>query len=384
MRILIFNELYSPLQKGGAEVSTQLLAESLCGLGHEVHVCTSSNRNYDEIINGIYVHRRIQHNLYWSYEKDNMPKRKKLCWHLKETYNIDNKLMISRLLDEVKPDILHTNVFTGFSVIIWQIAKKKQVPIVHTLRDYYLMCVRCTLFNHGSRCIKQCLLCKLTSVLKKKMSRNVDAIVGISRYILQKHLQEGYFKNAIEQAVIPNSVFSISSDKNIKREKVIGYLGRIHSSKGIELLIESFQKLGLTNYKLEIAGDGNNEYVNLLKMKYESENIKFIGRTDAVFFLSRIALLVVPSLWDEPFGRVIIEAHACGCPVFVSNRGGMPELINDTNGKVFKLERKDSLFKLLGQFVKGQLHFKFIHSSLEKYSTDIIAAEYLKLFYSLL
>ena len=44
MKILIFNELYTPYSKGGAEKSTQLLAETLVKLGHEIHVCTSSNK----------------------------------------------------------------------------------------------------------------------------------------------------------------------------------------------------------------------------------------------------------------------------------------------------------------------------------------------------
>ena len=60
MRILIFNELYTPNKKGGAEVSTQLLAESLVELGHEIHICTSSNKNSDEIINGVRVGKNFQ------------------------------------------------------------------------------------------------------------------------------------------------------------------------------------------------------------------------------------------------------------------------------------------------------------------------------------
>ena len=88
MRILIFNELYTPNKKGGAEVSTQLLAESLVELGHEIHICTSSNKNSDEIINGVVIHRRKQHNIYWSFYHDSMPVWKKTIWHLVEMYNL--------------------------------------------------------------------------------------------------------------------------------------------------------------------------------------------------------------------------------------------------------------------------------------------------------
>ena len=160
MRILIFNELYTPNKKGGAEVSTQLLAESLVELGHEIHICTSSNKNSDEIINGVVIHRRKQHNLV-------------------EMYNLFGYWTIRNIIHLVAPDVIHTNVFTGFSVIVWRIAKKHKIPVVHTLRDYYLMCVRSTLFNRGHDCSKTCGLCRFVSEPKRIMSQYVAAVVGI-------------------------------------------------------------------------------------------------------------------------------------------------------------------------------------------------------------
>ena len=121
----------------------------------------------------------------------------------------------------------------------------------------------------------------------------------------------------------------------MERNYSIGYLGRIHESKGIEYLIESFLSIKNTNYILQIGGDGEQDYVERLKMKYSSKKVQFLGKVNSEEFLKKIRLLVVPSLWEEPFGRVIIEAHACACPVLVSNRGGMPELINNHNGRVF-------------------------------------------------
>ena len=118
MRILIFNELYTPNKKGGAEVSTQLLAESLVELGHEIHICTSSNKNSDEIINGVVIHRRKQHNIYWSFYHDSMPVWKKTIWHLVEMYNLFGYWTIRNIIHLVAPDVIHTNVFTGFSVIV--------------------------------------------------------------------------------------------------------------------------------------------------------------------------------------------------------------------------------------------------------------------------
>lgn len=379
MKILIFNELYTPYSKGGAEKSTQLLAETLVKLGHEIHVCTSSNKEYDEKINGVFVHRRIQHNIYWSYEKDNHTSYQKIFWHFLEMYNILAYKDIKNIIIQLKPDIIHTNVFTGFSSIIWQIAKQEHIPIVHTLRDYYLMCIKSTLYNNSQNCSKRCLSCQLASYPKLLLSQKVDAVIGISKFILNTHLQHSYFKNAFIKEIIPNSVSMPVIEGKIQRENIIGFLGRIHPSKGIEILIENFLKVNSENYILQIAGNGNETYINTLKAKYCDQRIQFIGKVKSEEFLRNIKLLIVPSLWQEPFGRVIIEANACNCPVLVSNRGGMPELINENNGKVFNLEQKNSLFIMLQEFINGKLSFS-IEQKQKEYDNTTIANSYLNIY----
>jgi len=385
MILLIINELYTPYQKGGAEISTQLLAESLVGLGHDVHVYTSCNMESDETLNGVKVHRRMQYNEYWSYDKDSASSIKKVLWHLREVYNVRAGCCLQKLIKEIKPDIIHSNVFTGFSTIVWKIASENRIPIVHTLRDFYLMCIRSTLYNNDKRCNSQCMGCRLLSVTKKYMSQRVDAVVGISKFILEKHLEAGYFKNVQQSAVIPNPYLLADNSVLIERRKnVIGYLGRIHPSKGVEYLLQSFHKLGNENLKLFIAGEGDSAYVGYLKKKYASDKIVFLGKVRAIEFLKSIMLLVVPSLWDEPFGRVIVEAHACGCPVFVSNRGGMSELVNYNTGRVFDPGDSNALFNMLAEFAAGQQMFNMDSFDKIIYTPNRIALKYENLYQTLL
>lgn len=386
MRILIFNELYTPFVYGGAEISTQLLAEALVGLGHEIHVCTSSDVENDEVVNGVYVHRRKQRNVYWSYCKDGKPFWKKLIWHLVEGYNIFAYKSIRQVIDMVSPDVIHTNVFTGFSVLVWKIADGRKIPIIHTLRDYYLMCVKSTLFNKGKCCEKKCMPCRISSVPKKSVSKYVNAVVGISEFILNHHLNASYFENAIIKEVIPNAIYTPPSGSQIlTRSHYIGYLGRIHESKGVECLIRSFLKLENHDYILKIGGDGDSDYVNTLKKKYASEKVVFVGKVKAYDFLNSIDLLVIPSLWHEPFGRVVIEANACGCPVLVSDRGGLPELVDGQNGAVFNLEQENFLTNLLDGFIRDKLSFKVNKTkTLKMYSQDSIAHKYERVYTRLL
>ena len=169
MKILIFNELYHPNKCGGAEVSTQLLAEGLVKSGHEVHVCTSTDIEKETINNGVYVHFIKQANIYWSHKHGSTPSYKKVFWHLLDSYNFLNKKRINDIINKIKPDIIHTNVISGFSCIIWKCAKEHNIPIVHTLRDYYLMCVRTTMFHRNTNCINQCTFCKTTSMPRKRL-----------------------------------------------------------------------------------------------------------------------------------------------------------------------------------------------------------------------
>ena len=64
-----------------------------------------------------------------------------------------------------------------------------------------------------------------------------------------------------------------------------------------------------------------------LKGRYEPRGVRFVGRVDASTFLSGIDVLVVPSLWHEPFGLVLCEAMDAGVPVVASAVGGIPEIV---------------------------------------------------------
>lgn len=61
---------------------------------------------------------------------------------------------------------------------------------------------------------------------------------------------------------------------------------------------------------------------------YSQRNVSWLGwSNDREYIFSQMSLLLVPSLWDEPFGRVSVEAIRNGIPAFVSARGGLPETI---------------------------------------------------------
>jgi glycosyltransferase involved in cell wall biosynthesis len=387
MNILIISNLYYPYITGGAEISTQIIAESLSFSGHSVSVLTSSKKKEEKrIINGVNVIYIPQRNIYWKYPDRKKNILKKLLWHTLDIYNVLYYRKIKTIITTISPDIIHTNCLCGISVIVWSIANKLNLKIVHTLRDYYLLCPQQAMMKGLHPCEKQCYICKLYSYPKKLLSNKVSAVIGISNFILTEHYKRKYFKNTIIHKVIPNSLPNEFYNRKKIDNKTIGYLGRIHESKGIELLIQSFIAVKKENNKLLIGGSGDTAYFNELKNKYESKQIIFLGQVETYTFLKSLDLLVVPSLWNEPFGRVVIEAFSMSCPVFASSNGGLTELIENGVGYYFSPQKNDELCDLLRRFFNDELSFDLrkFKSIVMQYDKINVINQYISLYEQLL
>lgn len=391
MKLLYINTLYSPFKVGGAEKSVQMLAESMVRKGHEVFVLSLSNKKRNsKLLNGVRIHYLELKNVYWPFSNPKNPILLKPLWH---TIDIRNFLMFNEvkgLINSINPDLIHTNNLLGFSSEIWKFSEKYHIPIVHTLRDYYLICPYTKMYRDGQICETPCTRCKAFNYFKKHVSCNVDVIVGISNFILKTHLSNGFFTGSNETHVIGNPVNYpkyLDSKSNMGNKIVFGYLGRLDESKGIEKLLEEI--LDFHNQELvslEIAGQGEKEYVEKLKYEYSRNNINFLGYVNAEKFYKRIHYLIVPSLWNEPFGRVIIEANANGVPVIGSDRGAIPELINNNqNGYIFNPEVKGSLSKIISEVISRKMdnYEKLVQTSRDKalyFTSDNISNEYLDVY----
>ena len=385
MKITIVCTLYPPYVLGGAEISTFLLAKGLVKSGHEVSVITISDKDEIEQCEGITVYRVKSRNIYWRYPQREKPLVEKILWHLIDIYNLGYRSKIHQLISDISPHIIHTGNLCGLSCIIWHIAKKFQIPIVHTLRDYYLLCPQQSMIKEARSCDRQCLVCYSYSLAKKMLSQHVDAVVGISNFILNRHLQFSDFKNASYRCVIPNSIVKLPIIQKSKQFR-IGYIGRLSPEKGIELMVEAFMKSNHQGYQLVIAGEGNKQYVARLKDKFQLESVHFIGKSNPLDFFNLIDLLIVPSLWDEPFGRVVIESYVFHIPVLIADNGGLSELHKLGVSKLFSTESFEPLQKLLNEYFSGDLTFdeSIFDVIINRYTEEKIVSAYNELYQKLL
>ena len=385
MKILIINSLYSPFAVGGAEVSVKILAEELVNKGHEVIVAATRPSCFENVktINQVKVYYLKLKNLYWPYSKECNPYLR-LIWIGLDLINPFMALQLKQIIKVEKPNIIHTNNLSGFSVLAWMVARKNNIPLIHTLRDYYLLCHLTTMFRKGKNCKKQCLHCQIFSKIKKNLSNLPNSVVGISDFILKHHLNQGYFSKVPNKNVIYNPCdrFALSSHKLNDKNIHFGFLGRITKAKGIERLLESILEVNYENLILHIGGKGNPEYINYLKKAFPINAI-YHGYVEKSEFLNMVDFLVIPSVWNEPSGRIILEAYSYGVPVIGSNTGGIPEIIeNGKTGFIFDYDKKMDLVDKLKicfqqrEELKNKMKPNCIEKS-KKYSPEICADNYL-------
>lgn len=331
-RVLMINLGYPPNTVGGTEILIQSLARALACQGRAVSVMSLSANGFERIDDdkGVRAYFVTAHPMGIALLDPHRTRFKKLLWHALGELNIWSARKLASVLAQEKPDIIHTHSLLGFSTGLWHVARARGIPIVHTLHDYQLLCPQGTMFRGGCPCDTQCKACRWLTVRRRRDSTLPHAVVGISESILRAHRTYGYFPNAIARVIANGLAPPISNNIRPPRDPAqpwrIGFIGRLHPIKGVELLIDALKKLPSATYSAKIAGVGTVEYEARLKARAQGHPIEFLGWVRAEKFYPQVDLLVVPSLYNEPQGLVLLEAARMGIPVIYSDRGGLAEM----------------------------------------------------------
>ena len=340
MRILIGSALYptpqAPRTIGGAEVFARDLAVRLAEGGGDVAVLRAAGSGipaHERTGGGIDV-REIDvraipaRNLHPPFE----PQRgaaARLLWHALDDWTGD-QAAIGRAIEEFRPDVVHTNTLSGLTTRLWRAARAAGVPIVHTLHDYYLTCPRCSRFSGGAPCPGTCTSCSVLTVRRRRASALVDVVAGVSRRILDIHLEAGLFRNARSTCVVRNacSIIDLPPGPTYSGGPVtIGFIGRPSPEKGFDRLMSAMDGVAPEDARLVVAGRFAPEEAARLRALAPCADIAFLGFVRPKDFYGQVDIVAVPSLWEEPAALVVVEALAAGRPVLGSPLGGTPELV---------------------------------------------------------
>ncbi len=387
MRILFISNLYHPEIIGGAEIHCQMIAERLVENAHDVYVLTTGKpsgkkRKTDEI-NGVKILINPERNIYWNKDAKKQKPIFKMIWHLIDIYNPISMIDIFYYLKKIKPDIICTFNVAGFSCSVWSACYMKHLPIVHVVNDFYLICYKSELYKNRKICTKQCIACRGVTKVRRSVSKKLTMVVSVSQTLLDVHIQNRCFGGNVQYKIAPNLIENRTTTVIPKYEvPVFGYIGRLDYKKGIETLLEAMKN---SEYSLLVYGTGESNYRTYLEKKYSEVNIDFKGFSDHKTIFESISVLVIPSLWQEPFGRGVIEANAYGIPVIASRIGGLEENVKDgENGYLFTPGDCEDLkikMHIMASTIKDfeKRRSFLVESTLKKYSDDAFNT-YLKIF----
>lgn len=317
-------------QRGGEDVSFETEASILMARGHAVHQFIRNNE--DIATNSIASLARAAGRTVWSREAT---------------------ADLRRTLEEAKPDVAHfQNTFPLISPAVYHVCEAAGVPVIQTLRDYRTGCIMGQLHRDGRPC-EDCVgrrvaipgvlhgcyrgsrgssavVATMLGVHRALSSWDrVDQYVALSEFARRKFIEIGIPQEKI--CVKPNCVYP---DPGPRHPSSTGdyllYLGRLSTQKGLKTLVAAASRV--PHAPLLVVGEGPLEReVGHLLERPRLTHVSLLGPQgrEAIMQLIRGArAIVMPSEWYETFGRVVIEAFACGTPVIASRFGALEELVD--------------------------------------------------------
>ena len=168
-----------------------------------------------------------------------------------------------------------------------------------------------------------------------------------------KDLPIGYDDNKIK--IIPQSTSKVKINFS-KKKKIISFVGKLNNSKGYDIFGVAIIKI-LNKYpewSSIVIGNEPRE-----KLFYNHPRLKIFGFKDNDYVLNKlkeVGISVVPSKWDEPFGRSSLEAASRGCAVIRSDKGGLNETTNASI--VLKKLTSDEIYKHLDFLIRKPINLK--------------------------
>lgn len=373
---------YPMLYNAGSEIYSQTICHGLSSRGHDIHVFTREENSFEP--DGA---MRLSHDADVSEIKIhliNNPRHR-------DRYRlsiIDQRF--AELLDDIKPDLVHVGHLNHLSTSLVFEAKQRGIPIVYTLHDYWLMCPRGQFMQMHSadhdlwaacdgqenrKCATQCYARYYSGSYKeqkndiayweewverrmlhiRKVVDLVDLFISPSKYLKERYEKD--FGLPKDKSIYLDYGFDLSRMVDKKRKSndafTFGYIGTHIPAKGIHHLIEAFGRV-TGNAVLRIWGRERGQdsralraIVNSLpidKQKQVEWMPEYKNQHIAVDVLSKVDVIVTPSIWVENSPLVIHEAQHARVPVITANVGGMSEYVLDgINGLTYEFRNVDDL-----------------------------------------
>lgn len=332
---------------GGEERVVENLGRELVRRGHEVSLATLEQERAPafEVRDGIRIHRiaSLSSRAGWLFQDPQRP-------HVPPVPDPQALAGLRRVVEEERPEVVHAHNWLVHSFV--PLKRRSGAALVVSLHDYSLRCATKRLMHEGIRpCTgaapAKCLACSAQVYGRLKgiptavanwvfglpERRAVDMFLPVSRSVAQR---SGLVERGLPHRVVPNFIPASSlrdggdapprRPDGLPRGDYLLYAGDLTHDKGVDVLLHAHQSLAGPP-PLALIG---RPY--LRDAHPHARNVHVLGTRPHEFVLDAwrsCAVAVVPSLWDEPFGMVALEAMAAGRPVVASDAGGLRDIVSD-------------------------------------------------------
>lgn len=257
---------------------------------------------------------------------------------------------VKRRLANRAYDVVHVhNFFPLISPSVYYAAREQGVPIVQSLHNYRLLCPNGLFFREGKVC-EDCMgkpipypavthgcyrdsrpaSAAVTAMITTHRAMHtwadmVDVYVTLTEFARQKFIEGGL---PAEKIVVKPNFVSPDPGAGRGRGGYALFVGRLSVEKGLDTLIEAWEKLPKP-IPLKIIGEGPLADM-VVAASQRSPYIEWLGRQpmpEVHKLMGEAKFLVFPSKWYETFGRVAVEAFANGTPVIAAKIGAIAELV---------------------------------------------------------
>ena len=203
--------------------------------------------------------------------------------------------------------------------------------------------------------------------------KTVDKIIFISEWVKKRFFNDLPKLSDNKTQIIYHSIDPIK--KNIKKNKQIIFVGKLNESKGYDLYCKSMFKVLNENKDWKAYSIGEEKRFQNFPTHKKHLNLGQISHNKVLDHLSKSEIAVIPSRWEEPFGRTALEASSRGCATIISNKGGLTETtdyaiklkkldVKSIENEIIKLIKNKTLRKSIQlkskKFVKHQLRLNSV------------------------
>ena len=304
---------------GGAEMSIQALAHQLATRGHDIKALQRDEKvsSYDDSPVNVHTYPLTSPRFIRDRDRDTL------------RWNRQWRPMLNEFIEKYPPDLIITQNRLLYSTV--NVATNRNIPVIVFVRAFSMFCPM-QFSSHDAlyECTRQCKQClpwhlriKYGSIRRnlekyEEGLRRATLLIANSNY-MRKVIRRFY---DIEAEVVYPTVDEKRYELPASERNGVLFV-KPQYVKGLPIFIRIARRMPDTRFL--IAGKVGRHARMKLKDLKNIECMGWVGDMRAAYARARV--LLGPSIWPEPFGRIFIEAASNGIPSIASRRGGIPEAV---------------------------------------------------------